>query len=261
VNWLDGTSMSTPLVAAGAALVWAGLYQSGAVDGALAPSGCTVGGTACNRVVRGRLENGADKVGVQGQDLLQWTRYGRLNIAGAIADVGGAPTATPASPPPTVAPTATPTATTTSTPTPTVTPTTTPTMTTTGTPTATVTPSSTPTVTVTRTPTPTPTATPATVPTAAFRYSCNALRCLFNGSASTDAQGITDFAWNFGDGTPAGGGVTVSHTYAAPGTFTATLTVRNGSNQTDMARASVHVKRRGTTSGGSTCTRHGCRSR
>jgi PKD repeat protein len=84
-----------------------------------------------------------------------------------------------------------------------------------------------------------------------FSYSCNALQCLFDGSASTDVQGITDFAWNFGDGTPAGGGVTVSHTYAGPGTFTATLTVRNASNQTDTAVADVQVKKRGKTSGGS----------
>jgi thermitase len=89
VNWLDGTSMATPLVAGGAALVWSDLYQSGTVDGALAPSACTVGGTPCNQVVRARIEAGADKVGAQGQDLLQWTRNGRLNLANAL--VGGTP--------------------------------------------------------------------------------------------------------------------------------------------------------------------------
>jgi subtilase family serine protease len=85
VNWLDGTSMATPLVAAGAALVWSDLYQSGAVDGARAPSTCTAGGTPCNQVVRERIENGADTVGAQGQDLLQWTRHGRLNLANALS--------------------------------------------------------------------------------------------------------------------------------------------------------------------------------
>ena len=84
VNWLDGTSMAAPLVAGGAALMWADLYQSGAVDGAPAPSACTAGGTPCNQVVRGRIETGADKVGAQGQDLLQWTRHGRLNLAAAL---------------------------------------------------------------------------------------------------------------------------------------------------------------------------------
>jgi hypothetical protein len=93
VNWWDGTSMATPLAAAGAALVWSDLYQSNsALPG---PSACTVGGVPCNRVVRSRLENGADKVGAQGQNLLQWTRHGRLNAARAVANVESdtAPTA------------------------------------------------------------------------------------------------------------------------------------------------------------------------
>jgi subtilase family serine protease len=94
VNWLDGTSMATPLVAGGAALLWADLYQSGTVDGAPAPAACTVGGTPCNQVVRGRIETGADKVGVQGQDLLQWTRHGRFNLANALSIAGPPPTDT-----------------------------------------------------------------------------------------------------------------------------------------------------------------------
>jgi hypothetical protein len=107
VDWWDGTSMATPLAAAGAALVWADLYQSDAIDGALAPAGCTVGGTPCNQVVRQRLEDGADKVGAQGQDLIEWTRHGRLNIANAVANAEGStpPTATPTLPPPTATPT------------------------------------------------------------------------------------------------------------------------------------------------------------
>ena len=304
VNWWDGTSMSTPLVAAGAALVWADLYQSDAVDGAPAPFGCTVGGTPCNRVVRERLENGADKVGAQGQDLLQWTRNGRLNIANAVANVGGGapptatptsppptatpsltptptatpttgPTATPTSPPPTATPTLTPTAT--RTPTPTATPTTAPTATPTSPPPPTATPTLTPTATATRTPTPTatpttaptatptspppptatqtstptatatrtptPTATPTTGPTAGFTYSCNRLKCLFDGSTSSDDQGITAYRWNFGDG-KRGRGATVSHTYAGAGTYTVTLRVRNASDQTDTATAEVRVRRR-----------------
>jgi len=94
VNWLDGTSMAAPLVAGGAALMWADLYQSGAVDGALAPSACTAGGTPCNQVVRARIETGADKVGAQGQDLLQWTRHGRLNLASSLTVVVPPPTDT-----------------------------------------------------------------------------------------------------------------------------------------------------------------------
>jgi Subtilase family/PKD domain/Fervidolysin N-terminal prodomain len=269
VNWWDGTSMSTPLVAAGAALVWADIYESNAVDGALAPSGCTVGGTPCNRVVRGRLENGADEVGAQGQDLLQWTRYGRLNVANAVANVGGngtptaiptlpTPTATPTSPPPTATPTFTPTATATSTPAPTATPTSppptatptfTPTASATSTPTPTATPTSPPptatptfTPTATATSTPAPTATPGIAPTAAFTYSCRALRCRFDGSTSSADQGITGYRWDFGDG-KRGRNVTVSHTYASAGTYTVTLTVRDASNQTATAAAAISVSK------------------
>lgn len=51
----------------------------------------------------------------------------------------------------------------------------------------------------------------------------------FNGSAvdpGADDQGTLTYAWSFGDGSPsATGGPSVSHSYAAPGTYTATLTV------------------------------------
>jgi len=47
----------------------------------------------------------------------------------------------------------------------------------------------------------------------------------FDGAGSSDADGvIVSYAWNFGDAT-AGTGATVSHTYANPGTYNATLTV------------------------------------
>jgi thermitase len=250
VDWWDGTSMSTPLVAAGAALVWADLYQSGDVVGAPAPSLCTVGGTPCNRAVRDRLENGADKVGANGQNLLQWTRHGRLNIANAVTNVGGGtpPPATPTSPPATATPTpsSTPTVTATSTPTPTATPTTAPTVTPTSPPpTATPTsppPTATPSSTPTATSTPLPTPTPITAPTADFTYSCNRLKCLFDASTSSDDQGITRYRWNFGDG-KSGRGLTVSHKYPSVGTYTVTLTVRDASDQTDTATAEVSVSR------------------
>jgi PKD repeat protein len=54
----------------------------------------------------------------------------------------------------------------------------------------------------------------------------------FNGSGSTDSDGsITSYEWNFGDGSPVGTGAAPSHTYAAVGTYMATLLVGDSSGQ------------------------------
>ncbi len=63
----------------------------------------------------------------------------------------------------------------------------------------------------------------------------------FNGAGSSDADGtIASYAWTFGDGSSATGPV-VSHTYAAPGTYTASLTVTDnvGATATDTATVTV----------------------
>jgi PKD repeat protein len=63
----------------------------------------------------------------------------------------------------------------------------------------------------------------------------------FDGSASVDLDGrITGYAWSFGDGTT-GSGVTPTHAYAVPGTYTAALTVTDdrGARATDTTTVTV----------------------
>src|SRR5207249_1280328 len=65
----------------------------------------------------------------------------------------------------------------------------------------------------------------------------------FNGAGSSDPDGtITAYAWNFGDGA-SGNGATMTHSYSAAGTYTATLTVTDnkGAQGTDAALVTVTV--------------------
>jgi len=63
----------------------------------------------------------------------------------------------------------------------------------------------------------------------------------FNASASSDPDGsIVSYAWSFGDG-GTGSGATVSHTYAAPGSYTAQLTVTDDDGTPDTRTAVVTV--------------------
>lgn len=62
-------------------------------------------------------------------------------------------------------------------------------------------------------------------PRAAFTVSCQLRDCSFDASGSADSDGtISGYAWNFGDGTT-GQGVAPTHSYAADGNYTVTLTV------------------------------------
>ena len=83
------------------------------------------------------------------------------------------------------------------------------------------------------------TATPSTAPPVAnFTSSCSGLTCSFDGSSSTALSGAT-YGWTFGDATT-GSGVTISHGYAAAGTYSVTLTVTDA-NGTNSKTSSVTV--------------------
>lgn len=78
-------------------------------------------------------------------------------------------------------------------------------------------------------------------PTAAFSVSCTDLTCSFDASASSDSDGsIVSYAWTFGDGS-SGSGEAVSHTYAAGGTYTVSLTVADDDGATGSSSDGVTV--------------------
>lgn len=78
-------------------------------------------------------------------------------------------------------------------------------------------------------------------PTAAFTSAVQDLTVAFDGSTSVDPDGqIVDHVWDLGDGTAATG-ATVSHTYAAAGEYTVTLTVTDDRSGTHTVSTTVTV--------------------
>ena len=78
-------------------------------------------------------------------------------------------------------------------------------------------------------------------PVARVTSSCTGLRCTFDAATSTDADGtVAGVAWSFSDGGTATG-TTVTRTFAAPGTFTATATVTDDDGATNATSRSVTV--------------------
>ena len=65
----------------------------------------------------------------------------------------------------------------------------------------------------------------------------------FNAGASSDNVGIVSYEWDFGDGTT-GTGLTVTHTYTQPGTYSVLLTVRDAAGNSNTDTITVTVKKR-----------------
>ena len=69
-----------------------------------------------------------------------------------------------------------------------------------------------------------------------------ALTVYFNGSESSPEEGeMVSYAWDFGDGAPAGSGVTTSHTYAVAGNFNVSLTVTNSCMRSDTSTQCIRA--------------------
>jgi PKD repeat protein len=81
---------------------------------------------------------------------------------------------------------------------------------------------------------------PPVPPTALFSFTCSALSCSFDGSGSTDDRGIVSYAWTFGDSL-SGSGATASHSYAATGNYSVTLTVTDTNGLTSSVSRKVSV--------------------
>lgn len=82
-------------------------------------------------------------------------------------------------------------------------------------------------------------------PTPMITTTIDELAVTADATSSTDIDGsITSWSWNWGDGSADSSGDRAAHTYAADGTYTVTLTVRDDDGASSSATASVTVKKR-----------------
>jgi large repetitive protein len=83
---------------------------------------------------------------------------------------------------------------------------------------------------------------PNAPPTASFTATTNFLSASFDATGSTDSDGsIVGHAWNFGDGQTSTTGPTVTHGYAAAGTYTVSLTVTDDDGAQNVTTSEVVV--------------------
>lgn len=80
-------------------------------------------------------------------------------------------------------------------------------------------------------------------PTASFSSTCPKGKCSFDASASSDDKGIVSYSWNFGDGsTPVSmSSPKVTHSYAAAGTFSVSLTVTDGAGHQAITTSNLKI--------------------
>jgi PKD repeat protein len=83
---------------------------------------------------------------------------------------------------------------------------------------------------------------PPTGPTAAFTYTCTWVACTFTDASTAGSAAIASRSWSFGDGSPAGSGTSVEHTFAAAGTYDVVLSVTDANGLADDESQSITVE-------------------
>jgi PKD repeat protein len=85
---------------------------------------------------------------------------------------------------------------------------------------------------------------PNVAPVAHASASCSGLTCTFDSAGSDDPDGtITSYTWDYGDGSPTGGGGTSTHSFAFDGHYTVTLTASDNHGATSSTTVDVDAAR------------------